>query len=288
MRWWWTIGVLIGCANTDPSDAPATPVTQTPTVTATPAETETETPSVQASTTAQPEEQAMSALAQRGLEIANDTHRLLPDNVGANLACTSCHLENATRPKAAPWVGVPDRYPRYRKRSGRVDSLPDRMNGCFARSMNGTPLPVDSEEMAALVAYAEYISVGVDGVDMPGAGMPRIEAPEPPDATRGEAVYQTKCIACHQPNGQGVTGADGETLFPPLWGDESFNIAAGMARLDTAAAFVKWNMPLNQGGTLTDQEAYDVAAWFTVQPRPDLEGKEGDWPNGDKPADARY
>jgi thiosulfate dehydrogenase len=28
-------------------------------------------------------------------------------------------------------------------------------------------------------------------------------------------------------------------------------------------------MPLGQGNTLTDQEAFDVAAYFTQQPRPD-------------------
>lgn len=60
-----------------------------------------------------------------------------------------------------------------------------------------------------------------------------------------------------------------------------------MARLDTAAAFVKAKMPLG-GVMLTDQEAYDVAAYFTVQPRPDYKAKRADWPHGDKPKDARY
>ena len=61
-----------------------------------------------------------------------------------------------------------------------------------------------------------------------------------------------------------------------------------MARLDTAAAFVKTKMPLGQGNTLSDQDAYDVAAYFTRQPRPDFAGKNQDWPKGSKPADARY
>jgi len=61
-----------------------------------------------------------------------------------------------------------------------------------------------------------------------------------------------------------------------------------MARIGNAAAFVKANMPLGQGNTLTDQEALDVAAFFTHQPRPDFQDKAKDWPNGDKPTDARY
>lgn len=61
-----------------------------------------------------------------------------------------------------------------------------------------------------------------------------------------------------------------------------------MARLNTAAAFTKANMPLGQGYTLTDQEAFDVALYFTRQPRPDFAEKSLDWPEGDKPEDARY
>jgi len=61
-----------------------------------------------------------------------------------------------------------------------------------------------------------------------------------------------------------------------------------MARLHTAAAFIKWNMPLGQGGSLSDQDAYDIAVYFTLQPHPDFPGKEQDWPQGGKPDDARY
>ena len=68
-----------------------------------------------------------------------------------------------------------------------------------------------------------------------------------------------------------------------------------MARTYTAAAFVKRNMPigfhekfpLGQGG-LSDQEAVDVAQYFSHQPRPDFVDKAKDWPKGGKPVDARY
>jgi thiosulfate dehydrogenase len=59
-------------------------------------------------------------------------------------------------------------------------------------------------------------------------------------------------------------------------------------RLHTAAGFIRHNMPLDRPGTLTDREAADVAAWVVSRPRPDLPGKELDWPNGDPPPDAAY
>ena len=42
------------------------------------------------------------------------------------------------------------------------------------------------------------------------------------------------------------------------------------------------------GNVLSDQDAIDVAEFFTHQPRPDFAGKVNDWPNGKKPKDARY
>ena len=41
-------------------------------------------------------------------------------------------------------------------------------------------------------------------------------------------------------------------------------------------------------GTLTDQEAYDLAAYINTRPRPDFAGKELDWPKGDPPPDVAY
>ena len=61
-----------------------------------------------------------------------------------------------------------------------------------------------------------------------------------------------------------------------------------MARLNTAAAFTKTNMPRGQENTLTNQQAFDIAAYFTQQPRPDFAAKSRDWPKGDKPQDAPY
>ena len=84
-------------------------------------------------------------------------------------------------------------------------------------------------------------------------------------------------------------------MFPPLWGDESFNIGAGLARTFKAAAYVKYNMPVGVSlkpplgqVVLSDQDAVDVSEFFTHMPRPDFPGKANDFPGGNKPIDARY
>jgi len=50
---------------------------------------------------------------------------------------------------------------------------------------------------------------------------------------------------------------------------------------------VRFKMPLGQGGTLSVQDAFDIAAYFTAEPRPAYDGRAGDWPRGSRPADAR-
>ncbi len=127
-----------------------------------------------------------------------------------------------------------------------------------------------------------------DGAEVRGRGFALVKAERAPDPERGKVVYAEKCAACHGRDGQGRTGANGEYLFPALWGPKSFNIGAGMARLNTAAGFVKANMPLGRRFTLTDRHAFDVAAYFTQPPRPDFAGKSRDWPNGNRPKDAPY
>lgn len=225
----------------------------------------------------------------RGKLLVSRTKEELPEFVGNGLHCTSCHLEGGTRAGAGPWVGVVGVFPEFRARNAKVNTVEERINDCFERSMNGKPLAHGSAEMNAIVSYMTWLSRDVPiGREVEGRGFKRIKPPPKPNAEHGKEVYATRCASCHGQEGQGMLAADGGYQFPPLWGERSFNIGAGMARLHTAAAFVKGSMPLGQGGTLSDQDAYDVSEWFIRQPRPDFAGKALDWPKGDKPEDGRY
>lgn len=226
-----------------------------------------------------------------GAKLLKQTQIYAKDYVGNGLNCTSCHLNGGTTAYASPWVGVWGVFPRYRSRNGEVNTLEDRVNDCFQRSMNGKRLPVDGVEMHAILSYMWWLSKDVPtGVNVDGRGFKFIKLPDPAhvDPVRGSHLYAEKCSACHGIDGQGQNGADGSYLFPALWGPKSFNIGAGMARLSNAAAFTKSNMPLGSGNSLSDQDAIDIAAYFTRQPRPDFAAKSHDWPKGDKPSDAPY
>jgi thiosulfate dehydrogenase len=225
-----------------------------------------------------------------GRNIALDTPRYAAGHVpGGAMSCTNCHRGGGTRPGASPWYGITGVTPAYSRRSASVESLAQRINVCFRRSENGTALPFDSPEMNGLLAYMTFVSKGIPiGEFGPGRGMGTIERAglRTPDGGRGKNIYVQKCVACHGANGEGMKSGSKYSV-PPLWGDASFNIGASMAQIGTAAAFIKHNMPLGNA-SLTDQEALDVAAYVTHQPRPDFAAKANDWPKGGKPADARY
>jgi thiosulfate dehydrogenase len=225
---------------------------------------------------------SISASIRRGRAILAATHDSMPAYAPSALKCTSCHLDNGRKLGAVPLYGSYGRYPQYIERAGGVVSIEDRVNFCFTRSLAGYRVPDNSTEMRDIVAYLAFLSRGIPGgADPAGTRLKAISAGTG-DSTRGVGLYAENCARCH--------GADatGTPLAPPLWGERSFSIGASMAREERAAAFIRRNMPLDRPGTLTDQQAYDIARYITSLPRMDLPGKELDYPGGGAPADTPY
>lgn len=204
-----------------------------------------------------------------GKAIFTDTKRHAGRYVGNGLSCANCHLDEGRHEYSAPLWGAYVKYPAYRKKTGRVDTYEDRLQGCFRYSMNGKAPPSGSKELTALVTYSYWLASGAPvGKTLKGAGYPELPKPaSTPDIGRGAKVYAENCVICHGPHGKG-TKVDGKYAFPPLWGADSFNWGAGMHRINTAAAFIKANMPLGKPNSLSDADAWDVAAFVVSHERP--------------------
>lgn len=189
--------------------------------------------------------------------------------VGNDMQCVNCHLNAGRLADSAPLWAAWVKYPAYRGKNSMVNTMEERIQGCFTYSMNGTPPPADSKELKALMSYAYWMATGAPtGVDLPGRGYPKLAKPQKtPDYQRGKQLYVNNCALCHGENGGG-TKQNSNTVFPPLWGKSSFNWGAGMHRINTAAAFIRANMPLGKGGTLTVQQAWDVAYFINSHERP--------------------
>lgn len=215
---------------------------------------------------------------------------------GNAMDCVNCHQDRGTKAYGIPWVGVTQRYPRHRGRADAVRDLKDRINGCMQRSMNGRSLDKDSREMKAMIAYMSWLSDGAPP-KIAFQGTPKLTYPDrAADPQKGEILYMTACQTCHGTQGTGYqslsAGRVGSYVAPALWGDGAYNDGAGMHRVLTAARFIKSNMPLGtpwQRPMLTDDEAYDLAAYINSQPRPHMQGLRKDYPNlVKKPIDAPY
>ena len=224
----------------------------------------------------------MGVAVRRGRALLAATHDSLPSHVGSSLRCFSCHLDEGRRASALPLTGSYARYPQYRARRARVDLIEDRVNDCFVRSLNGRAIAFDGTDMRDIVAYLAWMSRDVSASDSTHSQNVPSLATLDADTARGARVFTESCVRWHGASGQGTVVA------PPLWGPKSFNIGAGMARYRTAALFIVHNMPFDRPGSLTPQQALDVARYVDSRPRPDFPGKEHDWPLGGRPSDAPY
>jgi len=206
--------------------------------------------------------------------------------------CQNCHLDAGKRDFGNNYGGVFSTYPKYRERSGQAESIYKRVSDCMERSLNGTTVDSTSREFKAIYAYIKWLGKDVPKNTKPyGSGIERLSyLDRAADPVRGKMVYINKCQSCHGTNGKGQMDLNAVSYsYPPLWGEHSYNNGAGLYRLSNFAGYVKSNMPFNQAThaspQLTDEEAWDVAAFVNSQPRPKRDQKN-DWPDvSKKPVD---
>jgi len=198
--------------------------------------------------------------------------------------CQNCHLDAGTRMWGNNYAAVASCYPRFRARSGTVESILKRVNDCFDRSLNGTAPDSNSKEMKAIIAYITWLGKDVPKNKKPyGTGIRELKLlARMADTARGKTVYAIQCTRCHGSSGQGVAYENGSGyVYPPLWGPHSYNTGAGLYRLSRAAGYIHDNMPYTATHgepQLSDEDAWDVAAYINSQPRPTMDISK-DWPD---------
>lgn len=199
--------------------------------------------------------------------------------------CQNCHLEAGTKLWANNFSAVYSTYPKYRERSGKVESIFRRVNDCFERSLNGKPIDSNSHEFKAIFAYIKWLGKNVAKGSRPaGAGIEKLTfLQRAADTAKGRLVFESTCTSCHQKNGSGLINSDSTGYtYPPLWGDHSFADGAGLYRISNFAGFIRGNMPFGQAShakpVLTVEQAWDVAAYVISKPRPKF-SRRHDWPD---------
>ena len=218
-----------------------------------------------------------------------------PTSNGMN--CNNCHLDAGTRDFGNNYKAVFANYPKFRERSGKLETLEKRINDCFQRSLNGNILPAKSPELDAMSAYINSVGKDVPKNSTPiGSGITKLKFLDiAANPEKGKVVYEKNCLQCHGNNGEGkISAVKGSSryIYPPLWGDNSYNISAGLNRIQKLSGFIYDNMPnklaTHEKPLLTEEEAWNVAAYIISQPRPKKIFKE-DWPKIEtKPIDYAF
>jgi thiosulfate dehydrogenase len=193
---------------------------------------------------------------------------------GNKLSCSSCHVDGGTSEQILPLVGVATKFPAYNSRAKAVIDLTQRIDACVQYSEAGHPLPLNDPRLIDLTAYVTWLST-----DLPiGAKLPWLKRAEKPkvklsptsNLVAGAKLYEHVCYYCHGTNGQGFQHG---WAAPPLWGPESYAQGAGMSKLAMLTNFIKTAMPVApvngvKPGSLTEQQAQDIAAFVLSHPRP--------------------
>ena len=253
-----------------------------------------------------------------GYQIFTDTPAQAPQFAPGRGSCNNCHMNGGQREKSLPLVGIAGMFPEYNRRAGRLFSLADRVVDCFLRSQNATgrldqgdqggqisilatgsradtlsdlPSPT-SKEVLALSAYITWISAGTSvGKNPTWRGQNTIPSSalipiDKLDRERGERLFNERCTSCHGADGQGVQ--IGTKKAGPLWGPNSWNDGAGAARVYTLAGIIRYSMPYLDPGSLTDEEAQQLAAFIDSRPRPAFPFKDQDYRTEKLPVDSVY
>lgn len=220
--------------------------------------------------------------------IANTSAYLGPNGsvmqISNGMNCQNCHLDAGTRPDANNYSAVSANYPLFRERSGKTESIYKRVSDCFERSLNGTAPDSNSREYQAIHAYIQWLGKDVaKGTHPKGSGIKKPDyLQRAADPEKGKKVYAIHCERCHGANGEGQPNLNNTGYsYPPLWGKHSYNTGAGLYRLSNFAGFIQSNMPFNEvtaHNKLTDEEAWDIAAYVNSQPRPIMNALH-DWPD---------
>lgn len=202
--------------------------------------------------------------------------------ISNGMNCQNCHLAGGTKVFGNNYAVFMSSYPKMGARSGKVDAPSKRITDCFERSLAGKAPDTAGREVQAMLAYMKWLGRDVTkGEKLFGSASGKLAFMDhAANPIKGKDIFTTKCKSCHGANGEGLLAADQKTYtYPPLWGKHSYNDGAGMYRLSNFAGFVKNNMPLGatyQNPQLTDEQAWDVAAFVNSQPRPHIDQRK-DW-----------
>lgn len=221
---------------------------------------------------------------------------------GQLMNCSACHAQGGTVPHGWPlfrtstFFGIRAEGDPEITESDNVGKLYGSLGyyrdtitvirDCGINCAGDGEILIDSDEMAALVAWTDAVRDGIypgEGLidefknpvnvgKIPGARIPVFSSVlnDPAfqaDPVAGKKAYDRTCASCHGKEGLGKWSEKSGYTVPPVAGIGAHTKAGGPYMAPVLAAFIKRQMPLSNPGSLTEQEAMDIAVYISDMER---------------------
>lgn len=239
-----------------------------------------------------------------GYELLTDTYATIgeirkdglpPLAQGRVMNCASCHAQGGTVPYAYAFFRTLTFFG-LRENGDKgvyIDNLSyhrdarTRARDCGRECGSTVRIADNAPEMDALMAWLKAVRDGIypgegllieafkskaDLGKIPGATIPFFPSilKMTSNPQTGEKIYEDRCQSCHGSDGAGKWTEGHGYSIPPLSGSASFSQAGGPLMLPVGSAFIRRNMPPDNPGSLSEQEALDVMGYVATFPRPSV------------------
>ena len=214
---------------------------------------------------------------------------------GKIMNCSSCHAQGGTVPfayaffRTLSFFGLREQGDKgvYFEGLAYHRDARTRARDCGRECGGPVMLTDNSYEMDGLISWLKVVRDGIypgegllfdafkhkaDQAKIPGAQIPLFPKvmEMTSDPLSGKSIYDTHCLRCHEAKGAGQWSDSRGYLVPPLAGKGSFSQAGGPLMIPVGAAFIHRNMPPDNPGLLSQQEALDVMGYVASLPRPSV------------------
>ncbi len=211
----------------------------------------------------------------------------MPAGTGNTFACETCHAlsEPASDGFVRPGHPIGDATRRPNYKGGQTTDMLEAVNTCLEEWMRAEPWTADSPEWLALHGWLdEQASAVPEG----GAATVPLEIVQPPtdltggDMTRGNDLFNHRCIVCHGENAVGTERAPqlaGTMLDPSYIATRIRTSGSASSRFYDGLSFGA--MPFWGADRLSDQELRDIVVWLFMSELPGGQGGDDDDTTGD-------
>ena len=211
----------------------------------------------------------------------------MPAGTGNTFACATCHAltEPAEDGLIRPGHPIGDATRRPSYKGGQTTEMLEAVNGCLEEWMGADPWTEESLEWRGLHLWLDALASEIPAGTAPTVPLEIVQPPTDltgGDMTRGNDLFNQRCIVCHGENAVGTERGPqlaGTMLDPAYIASRIRTSGSATSRFYDGLSFGA--MPFWGADRLSDQELRDIVVWVFMSELPEGQGGDDDDTAGD-------